>query len=366
MDAPLLTLKDAAAASGILVGCAVDAARLRDSPDYATLVHSQANIIVAENAFKFEALRPTPHSFSFHDADTVADFAHTYGMKLRGHNFVWHRQLPTWFGTYVTTQNAEQVMVEHITTVGSRYAGGVHSWDVVNEAIELSDGRADGLRDSPWLKLMGPTYVDTAFQAARKADPKALLFYNEYGVEGEDDASAKKREAVLTMLRGMLERDVPLDGLGVQSHLTAGHAYGPGLRKMIRSAHQLGLRVMLTEMDVNDRELAATPSTRDVTVAETYSKYLRTAFADGYVSGVLTWGITDRWTWLSKEDSRSDGVAERPLPFDAALNPKAAFVAQRRALAHAPRVVPPLRRRSEALIELENMTTLRADNEPVL
>ena len=350
LDAPLLTLKDAASKSGVLVGCAVDAGMLRRSVDYAELVRAQSNIIVAESAFKFGPLRPSEATYEFRDADTIAEFAHSNNLKLRGQNFVWHRALPAWFSTTATRANAEQLMTEHIAKVGGRYAGSVHSWDVVNEAIELKDGRADGLRDSPWLKLLGPEYLDTAYRAARKADPKALLFYNEYGIEGEDAGSAKKREAVLALLRGMLQRDVPVDGVGIQSHLVAGQTYGPGLRAFIRTAHQLGLRTMLTELDVNDRALTPIPADRDIAVANLYSQYLRSALADGYVSAVLTWGITDKLTWLAQQGSRTDGMPERPLPFDTELNPKAAFVAQRRALATAPRVIPVLRPRPQVLV----------------
>jgi endo-1,4-beta-xylanase len=350
MDNPLLTLKDAAAASGLLVGTAVSVAQIRN-PALAELVHTQTNTIVADYAFKMEPLRPGPQSFNFRGSDEIADFAHANGMKLRGHTFVWDQSLPAWFNGYVTKDNAAQVMEQHITTVGRRYAGRVHSWDVVNEALELREGRADGLRNSPWLRLMGPGYIDAAFRTARKADPKALLFYNEFGIEGEDAVNEQKRQAVLRLLRGMLERDVPIDGLGVQSHLTAGHTYGPGVRRLIRQAHEMGLRVMLTELDVDDRELGAATGARDAAVAETYAQYLRYTLSDGYVSGVVTWGLTDGGTWLNQnlEKLRADGVLERPLPFDSHFAPKAAFVAQRRALLRAPRVVPVLRPRAQML-----------------
>jgi endo-1,4-beta-xylanase len=349
----MVTLKDAGQPRGILVGCAVDAARLRDMPEYASLVRSQANIVVGENAFKFGTLRPTIRAFDFRDADTVADFAHSNNLKLRGHVLVSQKQMPVWFDQHVTTTNAQAVLTSHIAAVCDRYAGQIHSWDVVNEAVEPADGRPDGLRNSQWMKLLGPGYIDTAFKSARKADPRALLFYNEYGLEGEDAASAAKRVAVLALLHDLLRRDIPVDGIGIQSHIVAGHTYGPGLREFIKSAHQMGLRVMLTELDVNDRELALTTSYRDSAVAATYDRYLRSALADGYVSGVITWGITDRVTWLDKdkEAARTDGAAQRPLPFDMQLNPKPAFVAQRRALMQAPATVPVLKRRTQLLVE---------------
>ena len=173
-------------------------------------------------------------------------------MKLRGHNFVWHRQLPKWFESYVTKENAEQVLVEHIEQVGGRYAGKIHSWDVVNEAIQVSDGLPGGFRDSPWQKVLGgtgavPEYIEVAFRTARRVDPKALLVYNDYGIEGEDEGSAKKRAAVMGLLREMQRQRIPLDALGVQSHISAVSkdgrvpVYGPGLMAMIAEVRKMGL-----------------------------------------------------------------------------------------------------------------------------
>lgn len=364
LDAPLLTLKDAARPSGILVGCAVTATHLDTIPEYAALVRAQSNIVVAENAFNFGSVRTTLGTgYNFKAADSIADYAQTNGLKLRGHSLVWHEQLPAGFETSVAAHNAEAVIKTHVGVMAGRYAGHIQSWDVVNEVVALEDGRPDGLRNSVWLQRLGPGYIEMAFRAARKEDPRAQLFLNEGGIEGEDAASAKKRDAVLALLRGLLEKDVPVDGLGIQSHLVAGHAYGPGVRSLIQQAHAMGLRVMLTELDADDREVASAPAARDEAVANTYSQYLKAALADGYVSGVLTWGVTDRATWLNREGTRPDGVAQRanvlarPLPFDAQMNPKAAFVAQRRALARAPRVVPVLRPRTQLLVEMASVGT---------
>ena len=329
------TLREAAASRGLLAGCAVAVARLRDTPAYAALIAAQANIVVAESEMKMGPLRPTPDTFYFRDADLLADFAAQHGMKLRGHNFAWHRQLPQWFESYVTPANAEHVLVRHIETVGLRYRGRVHSWDVVNEAIQVDDKLPGGMRNAPWLKVL-PNYIDIAFRTARRVDPGALLFYNDYGIEGEDPGSAAKRAAVLALVRGMKSRGVPIDGVGIQSHLTAGGHYGPGLVAWMAELRGMGLKLMLTEMDVNDRWLPADAARRDAVVAATYASYLEQTLADPAVLGVLTWGITDRYTWLNHEDNRADNLPERCLPFDADLQPKAAFRAELDALSNAP------------------------------
>jgi endo-1,4-beta-xylanase len=339
VPAGLPTLREAAEQRGLLVGTAVAAQPLRRDPAYGALVKQQANLVVAENAMKFGPMRPGPNKFFFDDADALFAFADANGIRVRGHNFVWHRQLPAWFNGYATRENAASLLTNHIETVGGRYAGRMHSWDVVNEAIHLEDKQPGGLRDAPWYRLLGPEYIDMAFRAARKVDPKALLCYNDYGIESEAPDNAAKRSAVLELLRGMQRRGVPLDAVGVQSHIAAGgnHVYGPGLEQFLQEVHRMGLQVLLTEMDVNDRALPADPAKRDEAVAATYASYLKTTLAQPGVTGLLTWGITDRYTWLNGEDSRADKQPERALPFDRDLRPKAAYVAEVEAIRAAPR-----------------------------
>lgn len=329
-----VTLRDAGMTRGILAGCAVAVDKLATDPAYAELVQTQAAIVVAENCFKFGPMRPSPTSFFFDDADKLTAFAEAHRLKLRGHNFVWHRQLPDWFDGYVTRKNAQGILVEHIERVGSRYAGKIHSWDVVNEAILVEDG---GLRNSPWQRLL-PGYMDIAFRTARSIDPKALLVYNDYGIEGEDEGSVKKRICVMALLRSMQDRGIPIDALGIQSHIAAtapgesGQTYGAGMMTMIEQLRAMGLKVMITELDVNDRRLAPAVKTRDAAIAAAYGNYLHTVLANPAVIALLTWGITDKYTWLNGEDAREDKLPERPLPFDAEMKPKAAFNAMVMAL----------------------------------
>ncbi len=325
----LNSLKAHAAARGFLYGCAVDTGLLERNAAYASLIREQANIVVAENVMKWAPMRPTIDSFNFKDADLLVAFAEKNGMKVRGHNLCWHRQLPRWFASEATSTNARQLLTTHIQTVAGRYAGRMHSWDVVNEAVSVTDGRGDGLRESPWLKLVGEEYIELAFRTARDADPQALLTYNDYGVEGEDEASARKRSAVLTLLRRLKARHVPLDALGVQSHVTAGRSFGAGLRNFLASARELNLQIFLTEMDVNDRNIGADVSVRDTAVAATYGDYLRLTLSDPGVRVVLTWGITNAHTWLNSEDTRPDHLPERCLPFDHENAPTASFFAMR-------------------------------------
>ena len=325
------------AAHGVLYGCAVDVRALGADAAYAALIRDQCRIVVAENAMKWGPLRPTADSFRFDQADALVAFAESNRMKIRGHNLAWHRDNPRWFDATATAENARQLLVTHIQTVVGRYAGRMHSWDVVNEAIEVKDGRSDGMRNTVWLRLVGDDYIELAFRTARDADPQALLTYNDYGIEAETPEAERKRQSVIELLRRMVARRVPLDAVGVQSHIAAlavptsgtGAAYGAGLMRFIAAARELGLQVFLTEMDVNDRASPANVAFRDAAVGAAYKQYLDLVLSDPAVRAVLTWGITDRYTWLNHEDSRTDGQPERPLPFDSDYHAKPAFFTMR-------------------------------------
>jgi endo-1,4-beta-xylanase len=210
----------------------------------------------------------------------------------------------------------------------------MHSWDVVNEAIEVKDGRPDGLRLSPWLAIGGEDYIEVAFRATRAADPQALLTYNDYGLEGESAEAEKKRMATMMLIRRLKARNVPIDAIGIQSHLSA-PAEGQGrdgLMRFLREMREMDLQIFVTEMDVNDRALAAAEGPRDAEVAAVYGGYLERVLAEPGVKVLLTWGISDRYTWLNHEGARADHLPERALPFDRDYKPKAAFGAMRDAI----------------------------------
>lgn len=337
------SLKAHAAARGLLTGCAVNADLLRRDAAFRALLAEQYNIVVPENCLKWNMLRPTAETYAFADADALVSFAAEHGMKVRGHNFVWHEALPRWFAGTVTKDNARKFLVDHITTVGNRYKGKIHSWDVVNEAIWVKDGRMDGLRSSsPWFEMLGPEYIDLAFRTARQVDPKALLTYNEYGIEYDTEGEGRKRAATLGLLRHMKAAGTPIDALGVQSHLHAGgrEAFGKGIRDLLDGAHRLGLQVFITEMDVGDDGIASDGvAERDKAVAEVYRHYLETVLQDQEVKAVLTWGVCDRNSWLNngtKFRPEHPSRPQRPLPFDTDYKPVPAFFAIRESFDGAP------------------------------
>jgi endo-1,4-beta-xylanase len=335
------SLKDHAHKRGLLAGCAIGARQLHDEA-FQQLVAEQYNLVVSENSMKFGPLSPKPGEYNWTDADALVDFAEKHKMKVRGHNFVWHAQLPVWFKATATKDNAQKIMVDHINTVAGHFKGKIQAWDVVNEAINVSDGMPDGLRKSPWYELIGPEYLDIAYHTARKADPKAKLTYNEYGIENDSEGDEKKRAATLALLKRFKANGTPIDALGIQSHIHAGtgETYGKGMRELISGAQALGLDVYLTEFDVNDDGVQDDdPAVRDKAVAAVYTDYLDIALESKAVKAVLTWGVTDRDTWLNglrEHREKRPNRRQRPLPFDNDLKPTAPFFAMRDAFDKAP------------------------------
>src|SRR5882757_5411908 len=330
------SLKAHAAARGLLTGCAVNANLFRKDEAFRTLLAEQYNIVVPENCLKWNMLRPTADAYNFADPDSLVAFAETHKMRVRGHNFVWHEALPSWFAGTVNKDNAQKFLVDHIHTVGGRYKGKIHSWDVVNEAIWIPDGRPDGLRSSSlWFQMLGPGYIDLAFRTAREADPTALLTYNDYSIEYDNDEEGRKRAAVLALLRRMKADKVPLDALGIQSHLhgVSKDGFSRGVRELINGAKALGLQVFVTELDVNDDAVAtADMAERDKIVADVYRGYLTAALEGPEVKAVLTWGVSDKNTWLNngtKFRKQHHERLQRPLPFDPDYAPAPVFFAMR-------------------------------------
>jgi endo-1,4-beta-xylanase len=347
------SLRAHATAVGLLHGCAVvpellelGAANVSQDP-YTHCVIEQAGILVAENAMKWSSMRPSPTDFAFAPADRLFEFAARYQQQVRGHNLCWHEQLPSWFATTATKENASTLLTQHIQTVAGRYAGRVHSWDVVNEAVHIPDGRPDGLRKSSWLELIGPAYIELAFTTAAKADPQAKLTYNDFDIELDTAEQSAKRGAVLMMVRRLHARGIPIHAIGIQSHLQAtGPQPGAGLVNFIREAAKIGLEIYITEMDVNTHALEGGSEVQDAAVAAVYKNYLSLVLPEPNVKAVLTWGIGDAHTWLNQSKQpwaqRSAGTRQRPLPFDDQYAPTPAFFAMRNAIDRARQPLVPV------------------------
>ncbi len=332
------SLKKRAAAKGLIYGTACGKDVLASDKNLRASIVRECSILAPENELKWQFVRPRPDVFDFSRADWMAAFARAHNMLFRGHTLVWHEQLPEWFKEVVNRQNAEKFLVEHITTVTKHYAGQIHSWDVVNEAIKPDDGLKAGLRQSPWLKLLGPDYIELAYRLAAQADPKAMLMYNENGLEHNTPEDEVKRTAVLKLLERLKSRGTPIHALGIQSHLLGHASLNPKkLRNFLSNVASLGLKILVTELDVRDQQLPSDPIVRDRIVAAMYEDYLSVVLDQRAVIAVSTWGLSDRHSWLAMFTPRSDKAPVRPLPLDSNFKPKLVWNAMARAFDQAPK-----------------------------
>ena len=339
------SLRSHAEARGLLIGCAVNMDLLEQQPGYGRVVAEQFNVVVGENCMKWATLRPSATSYDFKQADALLAFAEQHQLKVRGHNLCWHESLPAWFATTATKENARQLLTDHISAVAGRYKGRIHSWDVVNEAIWIKDGRPDGLRASPWLELIGPEYVEIAFRAAREADPSAILTYNDYGLEYDTPEEMAKRAAVLSLVDRLQRVQAPIQAVGVQSHLRTGDIglLGEGMRAFLKKLQKLKLDALITELDVNDDGLMEeTLPQQDRDVAAVYKHYLDEVLKEPSVKAVLTWGLADQQSWLQAgtERTKHPDRVSRPLLLSVSeglYSPKPAFYATRLAIDGAKR-----------------------------
>jgi len=305
------------------------------------LVKRECALVVSAMEMFWSLNSQSAGAMDFSGADDIADWTQQNGKKLRGHNLLWHEQTPKWFRGISDRAYGEKALVEHVTKMCSRFAGRMHSWDVVNEVIN-SDGPG-GLRKSKYLDLIGPSYLDDAFHAARAADPKALLVINDYNLEYNVDHNEAKRQALLNVIDGMKQRGVPVDAVGIQSHLwmERRNTFDQNvLANFVKAVADRGLQVMLTEMDVIDVGAPSDPAQRDAAVASMYKDYLDAALSSPAVKTVITWGLSDHDSWITHynldEFRRPDGLPPRPLPFDADLKPKPAYFAIADAFKAAP------------------------------
>lgn len=313
-----VTLRAAGTGRGLLVGSAISAAQIAE-PELAELIARECSIVVAENDMKWKWTQPEANRYDFARADAVMSFAEKNGLAIRGHNLCWHQSLPEWVEQTATKENAARILRQHVMVVAGRYAGKMQSWDVVNEAIEVKDGRRDGLRESIWMKLLGPEYLAIAYRSAAEVDPKAKLTYNDYGLEGDSKWSEERRGVALGLLRWFRENQIPLHALGLQSHL---HERSSGdyraLNHFLDDVSKMGFEVYVTELDV---EMKGSGESAEKAAAKVYKEYLDNVLKHPEVKSVLTWGLT----------SRGRKHEERLLPFGDGLQPTPAFYAMRSA-----------------------------------
>lgn len=324
----LLPLREAVAKLNrpFQIGTCVRPALLRDEADYAATVAAQFNTVTPGNEMKFCRTQPTQGQYDFRDADMLMDWAPAHNLAVRGHTLCWHECVPDWLNVLECSRaDALAMLQRHIGALAGRYRGHITIWDVVNEAIE-----EDGTRraNSPWQRLIGDDYLDTAFHLTHATDPTARLYYNDFDADG----MGGKADQVYELVAGLVKRGVPIHGVGLQMHIALDKRPTQAeLAANMARLTALGLDVQITEMDVRVRHMPGTWEERFAQQAVVYREALEVCLDQPRCVGFLSWGFTDKHSWLTKRF----GDDEAGLFLDATYAPKPAFHAMHAALAQA-------------------------------
>jgi endo-1,4-beta-xylanase len=331
----LTPLRSAAERIPILIGTAVRPSLFSEVP-YSETLAREFNMIEPEDAMKWSVIRHE-RGFDFREGDEVVRFAQAHGMKVRGHCLVWDHDNPRWLTAgHFTQAQLSDLLHEHITTVMKHYAGQVLAWDVVNEALnEKGDAKDSIWYNTPGIGMSGKgtAYVEQAFRWAHEAESHTPLFYN----EAEGEGLNAKSEAVYAMVRDFKQRGVPIDGVGLQMHITP-EFDTDALATNINRLRKLGVQVHITELDVSlalkpDGTIADTDLERQ---ADVYRRVLQTCLAHSGCTAFQTWGFTDKWSWIGSHSRGTHGAA---LLFDRSYKPKPAYDAVLSVLRSVPQKV---------------------------
>ncbi len=328
------------------IGAALNGKQINGTDTKATaIIESQFSTISPENILKWGPVHPQPETYNFDLADKYVALGQKNKMFVVGHTLVWHQQTPEWVfqdanGNDATKEVLLKRMEDHISTVAGRYKGKINGWDVVNEALN-DDGT---LRNSKWLEITGEEYLQRAFEAARKADPKAELYYNDYNMW-----KPAKRDGAIKLALDLKKRGAKVDGIGMQGHWGLKHPSIEQIEASIVAISRAGFKVMITELDIDvlpnpsNRQGADIDATFDFEqkfniyttgLPDSVQQQLTARYAEIFtlfrkhsdkISRVTFWGVTDNDSWLNNWPMK--GRTSYPLVFDRQYQPKPAFEA---------------------------------------
>jgi endo-1,4-beta-xylanase len=339
------TLKDAYKGK-FYIGTAVSEKQISgaDAESFA-LIKAQFNSMTPENLLKWEIVHPFPGKYNFGPVDKFVDVGTESNMFLAGHTLVWHSQTPAWvFEDKAGNSAGKELLIsrmkEHITTVVGRYKGKIQGWDVVNEALN-DDGT---LKSSKWKEIIGDEYIEIAFKTANECDPDAELYYNDYNLW-----MPAKRAAALKIIKKLLDKGIRIDGVGMQGHWSLNSPGNEEIEACIKDFGAIGMKVMITELDIN-----VLPNPWDYSGADVNTRFELKEGINPYTTGlpdsvssrqaaryaelfrlflnnrktierVTFWGVHDGQSWKNNWPVR--GRTDYPLLFDRQLKPKPAFYA---------------------------------------
>ena len=317
----------------------VGAAVSRDDVDFssqtAQLLMKHFTALVADNEQKMDTVQPAEGIFNWEPVDAIVNFGEMTGMRFRWHPLLWHKQNPAWlFRDRASPSNPaskellNQRLKTYIQTVMRRYKGRIESYDVVNEVLSDKSGLRTGAEGSMWYDILGPEYIDNAFRWAKEADPSAELVINDYNLESDP----RKRQEMFNLVKGMKQRGVPVDTIGIQMHIDIKAPSVPQIKETIELFASLGVKVMVTEMDVSvySSPDEAKKNVTDAILLEQAQRYkdIFAVFREQAQKGnladmVVIWGALDAASWRNNDPV--PGRTDAPLLFDGRLQSKPAF-----------------------------------------
>jgi endo-1,4-beta-xylanase len=311
----------------LFYGAAARADQLDADPALADLFRSNCRCITPEIHLKWDAVQPEPGRYAFSAADDLIRFAYRNDMGVRGHTLLWDQSTPPWAKKELLRRREWSLVRRHFETVLGRYAAAVAEWDVINEPIDSEED--DGLRRTVFYRAFGPEYIARAMEDARSIAPSARLAINDYGFDYANPVEEKRRRRFVKLMEDLKRDGVPIDSVGIQGHLDL--AKGPIDKRVLSdffgALGALGLDIVVTELDVKEADRSGSVEVRDARVAAEVRSYLEVALAEPAVRGVVTWGLSDRHSWLQPHPVPA-GKHVRPerlnrgLPYDAQYRPK--------------------------------------------
>ena len=337
-------LKAVARARGLTFGSQFDPRHLAADASYEALLLREVDLVIPGNDFKMRHVHPGESSYDFSSTDAILDYADAHGLEVHGHTLVWGKSssLPGWVRDRSWTRGELIAMLEdHVRTVVGRYRGRVAAWDVVNEAFcdpaveracVVVPGESGGMDGSLWHTVIGPDFIEIALRAAREADPDAKIYVNDNGYELHDSPKAQKLYAYV---EDLVERGVPLDGVGIQMHwglddvdTSAFDAafFEEGKRSMatlFQRLNDLGLDVRITELDFRIPEAGFDSEEVLALQADAFALAASVCLEAESCPSLNLWGLTDKYSWIP-EARPGYGCATL---FDADLRPKPAYAA---------------------------------------
>jgi endo-1,4-beta-xylanase len=318
------TLRMMAERAGLFWGAAVQSNEIKSEAGFAALVARECSVVVPTWEMKWGAVEPERGRRNFARSDAIVEFAERHQLKIRGTTLVWYRNIPKWALETLEQKPDWDLLTSYVTATLKRYSGPsfIH-WDVINEVIEPRHGRTDGLRSSPYLNAFGSDYIRRALILAHEHAPNVRLYVNEYGLDYDGKIERDRRVAFLRLIEKLKKSGAPFHGIGIQAHLRLDKSRfsQEALRRFLADIAAHGLKITITELDVRERDFSLPVEERDRRVAGEVARYLDVILDEPAVEGIVTWGLSDRYSWLNAK-LRGSGTRNRGLPFDENLAPK--------------------------------------------